>query len=340
MTERERVIRALQFKHPDRVPRHLTLLPAVRLFRKKELDAFLQKIPLDFYVVAHREEAYGPSKRAKGSCEKVGCYTDPWGCVWETMQAGIIGEIKSPILTDELSVDSYTPPWEMLKGMNFDRVATIYQNTDKFVLATTETRPFERMQFLMGTENIFVGLATNDSSVLKLLNKLHEFFVREMELWSNARVDGVSFMDDWGTQRSLIISPELWRKLFKPLYTEYVRILHSKGKYAFFHTDGNVESIFEDFIEIGIDAINSQLFCMDIEALASKYKGRITFWGEIDRQWVLPFGSQADVRQAVMRVRRALDDGSGGVIAQCEWGIKDPAENIFTVFQTWEEPLK
>lgn len=145
MTERERVIRALQFKHPDRVPRHLTLLPAVRLFRKKELDAFLQKIPLDFYVVAHREEAYGPSKRAKGSYEKVGCYTDPWGCVWETMQAGIIGEIKSPILTDELSIDSYTPPWEMLKGMNFDRVATIYQNTDKFVLATTETRPFERM---------------------------------------------------------------------------------------------------------------------------------------------------------------------------------------------------
>lgn len=175
-----------------------------------------------------------------------------------------------------------------------------------------------------------MGLVTNDNSVLKLQNKLHKFFVREMELWSDARVDGVSFMDDWGTQRSLIISPELWRKLFKPLYAEY----------AFFHTDGNVESIFEDFIEIGIDAINSQLFCMDIEALASAHKGRITFWGEIDRQWVLPFGSQADVRQAVMRVRRALDDGAGGVIAQCEWGIKDPAENIVTVFKTWEEPLK
>jgi len=147
-------------------------------------------------------------------------------------------------------------------------------------------------------------------------------------------------MDDWGTQRSLIISPEMWRKLFKPLYAEYVSILHSRGKYAFFHTDGNVESIFGDFIEIGFDAVNSQLFCMNIEALASAYKGRITFWGEIDRQWVLPFGTPSDVRQAVMRVRRALDDGSGGVIAQCEWGIRDPAENIATVFKTWLEPMK
>lgn len=82
MTERERVIRALQFQHPDRAPRHLSTLPAVRLFRKKELDTFLQNFSLDFHVIAHREEVYGPSKRAKGSNEKVGCYTDPWGvCV-------------------------------------------------------------------------------------------------------------------------------------------------------------------------------------------------------------------------------------------------------------------
>jgi hypothetical protein len=88
-----------------------------------------------------------------------------------------------------------------------------------------------------------------------------------------------------------------------------------------------------------MDAINSQLFVMDIEELAHLYKGKITFWGEIDRQHVLPFGTTEEVRAAVMRVRRALDDGRGGVIAQCAWGKDDPKESIETVFRSWSEPI-
>jgi len=61
--------------------------------------------------------------------------------------------------------------------------------------------------------------------------------------------------------------------------------------------------------------------------------------GGIDRQRVLPFGSLADVPAAVMRVRAALDDGRGGVIAQCERGNRDPVENVAVVFAAWEEPL-
>jgi len=74
---------------------------------------------------------------------------------------------------------------------------------------------------------------------------------------------------------------------------------------------------------------------MNIESLSDKYKGKITFWGEIDRQHVLPFGTPKDVRKAVLRVRRALDNGTGGVIAQCEWGKDNPRENIETVFDSW-----
>ena len=87
-----------------------------------------------------------------------------------------------------------------------------------------------------------------------------------------------------------------------------------------------------------MDAINSQLFTMDIEELARLYKGKVTFWGEMDRQQVLPFGTPEDVRAAVHRVRRALDDGRGGLIAQCEWGKDNPKENIEAVFQAWQDP--
>ena len=134
------------------------------------------------------------------------------------------------------------------------------------------------------------------------------------------------FKDDWGSQASLLISPRHWRKLFKPLYADYCRIIHDAGKFAFFHSDGHIAAIFPDLIEIGVDAVNSQLFCMDIEALAREYKGQITLWGEIDRQQALAFGTPQDVRQAVRRVRRAFDDGSGQR-AQCEWA-NDTHANI------------
>jgi hypothetical protein len=74
---------------------------------------------------------------------------------------------------------------------------------------------------------------------------------------------------------------------------------------------------------------------MDIEDLAAKYKGKITFWGEIDRQFIMPFGTTDEVREGVRRVRRVLDDGTGGVIAQCEWGVRDPMENVLAVFDEW-----
>jgi len=212
--------------------------------------------------------------------------------------------------------------------------------TDKFVKVGTEVRPFERMQFLRGTENLFLDLAYGVREVFILRDMLHNFFLKEMEMWAKTDVDGVSFMDDWGSQNSLLISPKLWREFFKPLYKDYCDILHSHNKFVFFHSDGHIEAIYPDLIEIGIDAINSQLFCMNIEELGRRYKGKITFWGEIDRQYILPFGTVEEVKSAVRRVRKALDTGRGGVIAQCEWGVKDPRENIEAVFEEWEKPLE
>src|SRR5690606_30881517 len=189
--------------------------------------------------------------------------------------------------------------------------------TDKFVKAGTSVRPFERMQFLRGTENLLLDLAWQPAEFRQLLEMLHEFFLRDLEMWAATDVDGISFMDDWGAQSSLLIAPDLWREVFKPLYKDYCDIIKGSGKFVFFHSDGYIADIYPDLIEIGIDAINSQLFCMDIEDLARRYKGKVTFWGEICRQNILPFGTVDDVREAVYRVRRALDDGRGGVIAQC-----------------------
>jgi hypothetical protein len=243
--------------------------------------------------------------------------------------------VKSPLLADWSALDAYRLPWELLDEADFSEVNKSCAGTDLFVLAGTLVRPFERMQFLRGTENLFLDLAYGVPEVFRLREMLHEFFLREMRMWAETDVDAVRFMDDWGTQVSLLISPDMWRSIYKPLYKDYCDVLRSKGKFVFFHSDGDIEAIYPDLIEIGVNAVNSQLFCMDIEGLAARYKGKITFWGEIDRQHVLPFGTPDDARAAVRRVRAALDDGRGGVIAQCEWGVKDPMENIEAVFDEW-----
>jgi uroporphyrinogen decarboxylase len=337
MTGRERVVKALRFQSPDRAPRDLWTLPGVPMFRNEELAALLTRYPSDF---TSPDVTYGDSNRARGIPNQVGSYVDEWGCGWEVAEAGIVGEVKHAPLDDWQDLATFSPPWEILDGADFSRVDAGYARTDKFVLAGAGiARPFERMQFLRGTEKLFIDLAYGTREVLLLRDMVHEFFVREIEMWAKTDVDAIGFMDDWGTQERLLISPKMWREIYKPLYAEYCEIIHREGKFAFMHSDGHIAAIYPDLVEIGVDALNSQLFCMDIETLAQAHKGKITFWGEIDRQYLLPFGTPEDVKAGVHRVRRALDDGRGGVIAQCEWGIDVTADNVAAVFDAWLEPI-
>lgn len=313
----------------------LWALPGVVNYRKDEIDEVNKKYPEDFSGPVY---AYGRGKNCKGNPAEYGIYTDAWGSVWHVCEPGVVGEVKEYPLADWSSLDTYSLPWELLNDADLSQVNKSCELSDRFILVGTETRPFERMQFLRGTENLFMDLAYADKEIYKLRDMLHDFYTKEMEMWSKTDVDGVSFMDDWGTQQTLLISPDLWREFYKPLYKDYCDILHSKGKFVFFHSDGNIESIYPDLIEIGVDALNSQLFCMDIEKLGELYAGKITFWGEIDRQNILPFGTTKDVRDAVGRLSKALLKGKRtGVIAQCEWGINDPKENIEAVFDEWNK---
>ena len=125
--------------------------------------------------------------------------------------------------------------------------------------------------------------------------------------------------------------------MFKPLYKEYCDLVHSYGKFIFMHSDGFIHDIYPDLIEVGVDALNSQLFCMDIEFLKETAKGKITFWGEIDRQHVLPSNNPQDGRDAVRKVAEHLYDPAGGIIAQLEFGLGANPDTVIAVFEEWEK---
>ena len=334
MTSRERVVRCLNFDCPDRAPRDLWYLAGVHMLRAAEVADVLARFPGDF---ESPRVPYGKSERMRGTPAEVGRYTDEWGCEWTVAEIGVCGEVKKPPLADWSALKTFSPPWEILDNADFKQTNAHCAASSKFVKAGTGVRPFERMQFLRGTENLLMDLSAQPPELFALRDMLHEFNLRELDLWIKTDVDAIGMMDDWGAQASLLISPDLWRSFFKPMYREYCDLIKGAGKYVFFHSDGHIRAIIPDLIEIGVDALNSQLFCMDIEEIGRSFQGKITFWGEICRQHILPFGTVEDVRAAVRRARRALDKGAGGVIAQCEWGIRDPLENITAVFETWLE---
>jgi hypothetical protein len=335
MNSRERVIRTLKFDAVDRIPRQLWQLPGIPLYRKADLAEIAEKYPDDLQFINY---GYGMGSLSRGQPGVVGQYTDAWGCTFTVAEPGVIGEVKDFVLDDWRKLDSYQLPWAVIERIDADAVNRFCAASDRFVIAATETRPFERVQFLRGTENTFLDLAYGTKQLDRLLHRLHDFFIKEISAWAATDVDGIWFLDDWGTQVSLLISPVLWREVFKPLYRDYVDIIHAHGKYAFYHSDGNIEAIYPDLVEIGVDAVNTQLFCMDIEGLGEKFAGKIAFWGEIDRQHVLPFGTPDEVKAAVNRVAAAMIRGKKtGVIAECEFGMIEPKENIMAVFEAWNQ---
>ena len=211
--------------------------------------------------------------------------------------------------------------------------------TDKFTYSNSWVRPFERYQFIRTTELAMMDIAVDSPEMKLLINKIHSHYLKEVEAWAKTDIDAIGIMDDWGMQKGMIVSPEYFRKYYKSLYKEYVEIARHYNKYVFMHSDGNISEIIPDLVEIGIDALNSQLFCMNIEELGKKFRGKITFWGEIDRQNILPHGNKTDIENAVTLVYNNLYL-NGGIIGQCEFGPAANPENIFHVFESWNNVLK
>jgi len=328
---KEMVRKAVCFQGPERVPRDCWVLPWAAKHYPEEVAALREEYPMDF---AEAGVELKKLPHMKSDRHSRGESVDEWGCRWINIQEGAIGEVKEPLIATWGDLGRARPPYEALEGA-FDRVDENCAATDRFVLGAIGTI-FERMQHLRTTEQLFVDLMEQPRELFMLRDLIHEFNLTMLEKLAATAVDGMLIGDDWGAQNALLMPPTLWREFFKPCYAEYVDLAHRTGKFFFVHSDGHIMEIYEDLIEIGVDAINSQLFCMDIEEIARRFKGRICFWGEIDRQHVLPSPDVSDVTSAVARVVDALYDPAGGVVAQCEYGLATRPENVRELYAAWE----
>ena len=334
MTSKELVKRTLEFRNTDgRVPRDLWTLPWATERYPDTMRRLNEDFGWDFTCV---QPVYAQKEISTGDPYAVGESTDSWGCRFTNINPGAIGEVKTPLVrTDDWSdAGNVHIPEEWLTFDPQQVNAWCAAHNEKFLMTPTLARPFERLQFIRTTEELYVDLMDPPAGMLAFMEKMHDFYCRLIERWAQTDVDAISFMDDWGAQTDLLISPQMWDTYFRPMYRDYIDIAHRYGKKAFMHSDGHTLRIIPKLIDLGLDAMNAQLFCMGVDNLR-QFRGRITFWGEIDRQHLLPYGTLQQIDDAVQSVYDTLWQ-DGGCIAQCEFGPGGKPENVLRVYEKWQ----
>lgn len=335
MNSKERVLATLEFKKPDRIPKDMWILPAAKTKYGMRLENLCKESDLDIVSIVGPFD-HGFTKEYF----ELGEYIDPWGSKWSNIQAGIIGEVKKPFFTDYDKIDTYIPPieqfkteWEENKKNVIENIKTARKN-EKFIIGGWVSL-FERLQYLRGTEDLYCDIALEEDGLYNLIDFVMDYERVYIDKWLEMDIDAMVFGDDWGSQINLLISPDVWRKIFKPLYKELIDKIKLAGKKIFFHSDGYIMDLYPEFIELGIDAINSQIWCMGVEKVAEKYAGKITFWGELSRQTILPNGTPQEIIASAEIMKKYLLVNGTGLIGQSEINKDVPFINIETFLKAW-----
>jgi len=206
--------------------------------------------------------------------------------------------------------------------------------------------PFERAFAMQGMDKFLLNMAMYPDFARALLRKITDLCKTLMGHFLNEAGDNLDIIkigDDLGTQEKLMISPRMYRQILKPFHAEFIEFIKARTKAkVFFHTDGDVFDLIEDFVEMGVDILNpiqtSAGKMANLTELKERYGHDIIFCGAIDTQRVLPYGTPQEVKQEVRRVISILGEGGGYMVASVHTIMSEvPPENILAMVDAVEE---
>ena len=238
---------------------------------------------------------------------------DEFGVTWSVSKDDR-GAPVSPGLT-EPNLSGYDFPDPILECRFKDLGDWCDANKDHFRLIWAG-EIWERATFIRGMENILFDLVQNKKFVLNLLRKLTDYVLKTMEIIIE-RFDFEAFgiSDDYGTQNSLLMSPESWRKFIRPCLAEIIGLAKKHKKYIMLHSCGNVYEIIGDLIDIGLDILHPiQPEAMNIFKLKKEFGKDITFQGGLKTQTLLPFGTEDEIKKEVRILKERMGKGGGYIL--------------------------
>jgi len=296
------------------------------------LRKFVETIPEDFLQVGFR---------APGGWEKSEDYP---GYRWAIRDApdedeSIKGIDSRRFLSKWEDLDEFIEKMPSPDKPEFfaDSARVRQENPDAFIVGIDFFCFYERLWTIRGMQDLLADFLLEPERVMRLTNAVRDFHLKVIQGYGNAKADAIYTSDDMGTQNSLFFSPDVFRKFLKPAYASLISEAHSHNMQFWLHTCGNVTSIMEDLIEIGLDVIHPiQPFAMDAEATVDAFVGRITFMPGIDVQHLLPHCTREEVIAGTKNLIDTFLSPGGGMIVSLSNAIHTdvPCENIEAFMQT------
>ena len=258
---------------------------------------------------------------------------DVFGVVWDRRVDEDIGFPEGCVLP-EPTLQGYTFPNPLDPRFFSDIPAKLARYGDRFRVFQIGFSLYERAWTLRGMQNLLLDFYDHPQFVRELLNAIADYNIAQIGQALTYDIDAVYFGDDWGQQRGLQMGPKLWREFIKPVLARMYAVVRRAGKYVFIHSCGDVDELFDDLIEIGLNCFNPfQPEVMDTLALLERYRGRLTFHGGLSVQRTLPRGTVAEVRRETEKLIKAGRPGSY-ILAPSHDVTKDvPLENMLAFIE-------
>lgn len=238
-------------------------------------------------------------------------------------------------VTDPKEVEEFPFPDPLADGRYDDAAYYIEKYKDEyFIIGDMELTMFDMMQQLVGLEKLLIDMARGEPYIDVLIDKCKDFALAVGKKLVSMGVDGIWAGDDFGSQQGMLISPNMWRKYFKERYRQIYAELKAINPDVIImqHCDGAVAPILGEWADVGMEVFNPvqpNVPGHEPEELKAKFGDRISFWGAIDQQWLLPFGTPEQIEEDVKQKIAVLGRGGGYMIAPAHIIQADtPMENV------------
>jgi uroporphyrinogen decarboxylase len=354
MKHRERVLIALNHAEPDRCPMQISFTPefAARLEADLRLKGQGLHNPHGGGNTYELERALDEDMLLtsvgwvngyyQNGYQNADSYQDEWGVTWKTVEYETPygkGKYTEPFghpLAEDRALENYHSPDPNRPELYQEASRVLAEFKDEYwIVGVVPTTIFESAWALRGYEQLMMDLATQPEKANQVLDIPYSYHKIVAQRLVRLGVDMVWLGDDVGGQNAMLMSPRMWRQYFKPRMADLIATLREINPHIkiAYHTDGVVYPIIPDLIEIGLDVLNPiQPLAMDPVRLKDEFGKNLCFWGSLDIQHTLPFGTPAQVKEEVLIRLKSIGRGGGLLIGPTHnLQLDTPLENFWAM---------